>query len=95
MTATHARMLRSQMWVKLWVRLATDINSDGVTANRVLLDIANEADSRMFLWEAGNGLPGMTSNYLAAMDALYKVSTTPPRHHALTQTTYHSLVVPR
>ena len=24
-------------------------------------------------WEAGNGLPGMTANYLAAMDALNQV----------------------
>ena len=62
------------MWVNLWVRLATDINSDGVTANHVLLDLANELDSRDLLWEPGNGQPGATALYLKAMDALYKVS---------------------
>ena len=64
-----------QKWVQLWTKLATDLNSDGVTTNRVLFDVANEADSQMFLWDAGNGLPGMTANYIAAMDALYAVRT--------------------
>ena len=62
------------MWVQLWTRLATDLNSDGITANHVIFDILNEPDSLMFLWEPTNGLPGMTANYLAAMDALYQVS---------------------
>lgn len=31
----------------------------------------------MCRWEAGNGLPGMTANYLAAMDALNKVNRLP------------------
>ena len=63
------------MWVQLWTRLATDLNSDGVTANRVLFDIANELDSRDILWAAGNGSPGGAALYLMAMDSLYKVSS--------------------
>ena len=71
------------MWVQLWTRLATDLNSDGVTANRVLLDIANELDSRDVLWAAGNGSPGGAALYLMAMDSLYKVRLS--AHYAVSE----------
>ena len=41
-------------------------------------------DSMWCSWEAGNGLPGMTANYLAAMDALnqVKLALLGPCHHS-------------
>ena len=38
-------------------------------------------------WGPGNNLPGMTANYLAAMDAMYKVSSGWPQQHQLSQLT--------
>lgn len=39
-----------QMWVKLWSQVLTDVISDGVTGNRVILDILNEPDAANFLY---------------------------------------------
>ena len=37
-----------QQWVKLWSQVLTDITADGVTGNRVIVDILNEPDAANF-----------------------------------------------
>ena len=37
------------MWVRLWSQVLTDVIADGVTGNRVILDILNEPDAANFL----------------------------------------------
>ena len=59
----------AQQWVQLWTQVMTDINSDGVTANHVIVDILNEPDSRMFLC-APPACSGSWQQPAAALQAL-------------------------
>ncbi|BDA41274.1 probable endoglucanase E1 [Coccomyxa sp. Obi] len=61
-------------WVKAWAQLLTDIVADPASQQRVMVDILNEPDSRGLKWQGTT--PDMTTLYLAAMDAMYKVSPT-------------------
>ena len=40
--------VRAQQWVTLWTQLLKDITSDGITGNRVIVDILNEPDAAKF-----------------------------------------------
>ena len=40
--------VRVQQWVTLWTQLLKDVISDGVTGNRVIVDILNEPDAAKF-----------------------------------------------
>ena len=37
--------------MQLWTQLLTDVVKDGVTGNRVIVDILNEPDAAKFRWD--------------------------------------------
>jgi hypothetical protein len=60
--------------VQGWKRIATAVNSDPPSRNRVIYDALNEPDAFNVKWEPVGNTPGMANLLFSVFDAIYKIN---------------------